>query len=96
MVVYSLASPRRTHPVSGEVFNSVIKPIGSTYKSKTVDFHTQLISETTIEPASDDEIKQTIAVMGGEDWAMWMDALNKADVLDKNVITLAYSYVVLK
>ncbi|WP_024833555.1 enoyl-ACP reductase FabV [Ruminiclostridium josui] len=93
MVVYSLASPRRTHPVSGEVFNSVIKPIGSTYKSKTVDFHTQLISETTIEPASDDEIKQTIAVMGGEDWAMWMDALNKADVLDKNVITLAYSYV---
>ncbi|AEY66877.1 enoyl-ACP reductase FabV [Clostridium sp. BNL1100] len=93
MVVYSLASPRRTHPVTGEVFNSVIKPIGSTYTSKTVDFHTQLVSEITIEPANEDEIRQTIAVMGGEDWAMWMDALKNADVLEKNAITLAYSYV---
>lgn len=93
MVVYSLASPRRTHPVTGEVFNSVIKPIGEAYTSKTVDFHTQLVSETTIEPASDDEIRQTIAVMGGEDWSMWMDALKKADVLEDNVMTLAYSYV---
>ncbi|ACL76610.1 enoyl-ACP reductase FabV [Ruminiclostridium cellulolyticum] len=93
MVVYSLASPRRTHPVTGEVFNSVIKPIREAYTSKTVDFHTQLVSETTIEPASDDEIRQTIAVMGGEDWSMWMDALKKADVLEDNVMTLAYSYV---
>ncbi len=93
MVVYSLASPRRTHPVTGEVFNSVIKPIGSTYTSKTVDFHTQIVSETTIEPANEDEISQTIAVMGGEDWEMWMDALKKADALEENAITLAYSYV---
>ncbi len=93
MVVYSLASPRRTHPVTGEVFNSVIKPIGSTYTSKTVDFHTQLVSETTIEPANEDEIRQTIAVMGGEDWEMWMDALKNADALEENAITLAYSYV---
>lgn len=93
MVIYSLASPRRTHPVTGEVFNSVIKPIGAAYTSKTVDFHTQLISEATIEPANEDEIRQTVAVMGGEDWEMWMDALKKADALEKNVITLAYSYV---
>ncbi len=93
MVVYSLASPRRTHPVTGEVFNSVIKPIGPAYTSKTVDFHTRQVSETTIESANEEEIRHTIAVMGGEDWEMWMDALRKADVLEKDAITLAYSYV---
>lgn len=93
MVIYSLASPRRTHPVTGEVFNSVIKPIGPVYTSKTVDFHTEQVTEMTIEPANEDEVRQTIAVMGGEDWAMWMDALRKADVLENNAITLAYSYV---
>lgn len=93
LVIYSLASPRRTHPVTGETFNSVIKPIGPAYTSKTVDFHTQQITEITIEPANEDEIKQTVAVMGGEDWSMWMDALRNADVLENNAITLAYSYV---
>lgn len=93
MVIYSLASPRRTHPVTGETFNSVIKPIGPAYTSKTVDFHTGLVSEITIEPANEEEIRQTIAVMGGEDWAMWMDALRNADALEDNAITLAYSYV---
>jgi len=93
MVIYSLASPRRTHPDTGEVFNSVIKPIGPAYTSKTVDFHTQEVTDITIEPANEDEIRQTIAVMGGEDWAMWMDALKKADVLENNAVTLAYSYV---
>ncbi|MDF2988126.1 MAG: putative paraquat-inducible protein [Eubacterium sp.] len=93
MVIYSLASPRRTHPVTGEVFNSVIKPIGPAYTSKTVDFHTRQVSETTIESANEEEIRHTIAVMGGQDWEMWMDALRKADVLEKDAITLAYSYV---
>lgn len=93
MVIYSLASPRRTHPDTGEVFNSVIKPIGPAYTSKTVDFHTQKVTDITIEPANEDEIRQTVAVMGGEDWAMWMTALKNADVLESNVITLAYSYV---
>ncbi|MHB8062442.1 MAG: enoyl-ACP reductase FabV [Ruminiclostridium sp.] len=93
MVIYSLASPRRTHPDTGEVFNSVIKPIGPAYTSKTVDFHTQQVTDITIEPANDDEIRQTIAVMGGEDWAMWMEELKKADVLENNAITLAYTYV---
>jgi len=93
MVIYSLASPRRTHPDTVEVFNSVIKPIGPAYTSKTVDFHTQQVTDITIEPANDDEIRQTIAVMGGEDWEMWMDELKKADVLENNAITLAYTYV---
>lgn len=93
MVIYSLASPRRTHPVTGEVFNSVLKPIGAPYKAKTVDFHTQQVSETIIEPANEEEIRQTVAVMGGEDWAMWMDALKDADVLEKDAITIAYTYV---
>ncbi len=93
MVIYSLASPRRTHPETGEVFNSVIKPIGPVYTSKTVDFHTGKVENITIEPANEDEIRQTVAVMGGEDWEMWMDALKKADVLAENAITLAYSYI---
>jgi len=93
MVIYSLASPRRTHPDTGEVFNSVIKPIGPAYTSKTVDFHTKQIAQITIEPAKEDDVRQTIAVMGGDDWKMWLDALKNADVLEDNVITLAYSYV---
>lgn len=93
LIIYSLASPRRTHPVTGEVFNSVIKPIGPAYTSKTVDFHTQQVAETTIEPATEDEIRQTVAVMGGEDWYMWIEALKNADVLEDNAMTVAYSYV---
>lgn len=93
LVIYSLASPRRTHPETGEVFNSVIKPIGSAYTSKTVDFHTGKVENITIEPANEDEIRQTVAVMGGDDWDMWMEELKKANVLEENAITLAYSYV---
>lgn len=93
LVVYSLAAPRRTHPLSGETFSSVLKPIGQTVTSKTVDIHTGEITETTIEPATEDEIKQTVAVMGGEDWRMWIDALSQAGVLAPDVMTIAYSYI---
>jgi len=93
LVIYSLASPRRTHPKTGEVFNSVIKPIGKPYTNKTVNFHNGEVSEVTIEPATDDEIRQTVAVMGGEDWEMWMKALKSADVLSNGVITVAFSYI---
>ena len=93
LVVYSLASPRRTHPVTGEVFSSVIKPIGPTYTNKTLNFHTGEVSLTSIEPATDEEIRQTTAVMGGEDWSMWIDQLSKAGVLANGVTTVAYSYV---
>lgn len=92
-VVYSLASPRRTHPKTGEVFKSVLKPIGGSYTNKNLNTTTGVVNEITIEPASEDEIAQTVAVMGGEDWEMWIDALLKADVLAKGVQTVAYSYI---
>jgi len=93
MVIYSLASPVRTHPVSGITHRSVLKTIGQTYTNKTVDFHSGKITEITLEPASDEEIANTVAVMGGEDWELWIDALNQANVLADNAITLAYSYI---
>ncbi|SEN08080.1 enoyl-ACP reductase FabV [Lihuaxuella thermophila] len=93
IVVYSLAAPRRVHPDTGEVFSSVLKPIGQAYTNKTVDFHTGKVSEVTLEPATEEEIRHTVAVMGGEDWKMWIDALEEAGVLADGVITLAYSYI---
>lgn len=93
LVVYSLASPRRTHPKSGEVFASVIKPLGEAYTNKTVNFHSGEITEVTIETATDDEVRQTVAVMGGEDWEMWIHALQEANVLADGATTLAYSYI---
>lgn len=93
LLVYSLASPRRTHPVSGETFSSVLKPIQSTYTNKTVNFHTGVVSDVTIEPATEQEVSDTVAVMGGEDWEMWVHALDKAGVLADRFTTVAYSYV---
>lgn len=93
LVVYSVASPRRTHPVTGETFTSVIKPIGTPYSNKTMNFHTGEVSMTTIEPATEEEVQQTIAVMGGEDWKMWMDALQEAGALAQGATTVAYSYI---
>lgn len=93
LVVYSVAAPRRIHPKTGEVFNSVIKPIGQTYTNKTVNFHNGVVTDATIEPATEEEISQTITVMGGEDWQMWIDELQAAGVLAEGATTLAYSYV---
>lgn len=93
LVVYSVASPRRTHPKTGEVFSSVIKPLGATYSNKTVNFHSGEVTQATIEPATEDELRQTIAVMGGEDWQMWIDELEQAGVLAKDATTVAYSYI---
>ncbi len=93
LVVYSVASPRRTHPKTGETFSSVIKPIGPAYSNKTVNFHTGEVTVATIEPATEDEVRQTIAVMGGEDWQMWIDALREADALSECATTVAYSYI---
>jgi enoyl-[acyl-carrier protein] reductase/trans-2-enoyl-CoA reductase (NAD+) len=92
-VIYSLASPRRTHPQTGEVFKSVLKPIGETYTNKNLNTGTGEVNQVTIEPANDEEIAQTIAVMGGEDWEMWINALLEANVLAKGVQTIAYSYI---
>ncbi len=93
LVVYSLASPRRTHPVSGETFSSVLKPIGEIYRNKTVDPLTGTVTDIAINPADEAEIADTIAVMGGEDWAMWMDLLHREKLLADNAITFAYTYV---
>lgn len=93
LIIYSLASPRRTHPKTGVVHNSVIKPIGDVFENKTVDFHTGVVSNIAIQPATEEEIANTVAVMGGEDWAMWMDALKSAGVLADSVLTIAYSYI---
>lgn len=93
LVVYSLASPRRTDPKTQEAYSSVIKPIGEPYHSKTVDFHTGKVSDVAVEPATEDEIANTVKVMGGEDWELWIDALLGADLLAKNCSTVAFSYI---
>jgi len=93
LVIYSLASPVRTHPVTGVTHRSVLKPIGQTFKNKTVDFHTGVVSQVSIDPANDEDIQNTITVMGGEDWAMWIDAMKAANVLAPKAMTVAYSYI---
>ena len=92
-VIYSLASPRRTHPKTGEVFKSCLKPIGETYTNKNLNTTNKVVDEVTIEPASEQDIADTVAVMGGEDWEMWIDALKEAGVLADGVTTVAYSYI---
>lgn len=93
LVIYSLASPRRTDPKTGEVYNSVLKPIGKQYVSKNLNTDTLKIADVAIEPASDEEIANTVKVMGGEDWEMWIDALKGADLLADNFQTVAYTYL---
>jgi enoyl-[acyl-carrier protein] reductase / trans-2-enoyl-CoA reductase (NAD+) len=93
LVVYSVASPRRTHPETGETFRSVIKPIGEEFTNKTLDPDKGLVHEVTLQPATSEEIAHTSAVMGGEDWEMWMEALDEAGVLSPGVTSVAYSYI---
>lgn len=93
LIIYSLASPVRLHPITGVLHRSVLKPIGKKFTNKTVDFHTGIVSEISIEPCNEEEIANTIAVMGGEDWAMWIDALKSENLLTNGVTTVAYSYI---
>jgi enoyl-[acyl-carrier protein] reductase/trans-2-enoyl-CoA reductase (NAD+) len=93
LVIYSLASPVRVHPNTGELHRSALKPIGNIFTNKTVDFHSGKVSEISIEPANEDDITNTVVVMGGEDWAMWMKALKDANLLAKGATTVAYSYI---
>lgn len=92
-VVNSLAAPRRTHPDTGQTFISVLKPIGAPYRSKTLNTDRAEVTDIELEPATQDEVDATVAVMGGEDWAMWMDALEGGGVLASGCRTFAYSYV---
>ena len=93
LVIYSLASPVRMHPVTGVLHRSVLKPIGSTFTNKTVDFHSGKVSEISIAPSTDEDIENTVAVMGGEDWSMWIDALKAENLLAPGATTVAYSYI---
>ena len=93
LVIYSLASPVRTHPETGKRYKSVLKPIGEVFTNKTVDFHTGKVSEISINPAEGEDVENTITVMGGEDWKMWMDALNAENLLSEGATTVAYSYI---
>jgi enoyl-[acyl-carrier protein] reductase/trans-2-enoyl-CoA reductase (NAD+) len=93
LVVYSLASPRRTHPKTGEVFNSCLKPIGKSVTQRGINTDKQIIQDVTLDPATDEDISNTVAVMGGEDWQMWIDALDEAGVLADGAKTTAYTYI---
>ncbi len=93
LVVYSLASPRRTHPRTGVVHKSTLQPLGAPYTNKTVDTDKGVVSEVTIQPADEAGVADTVAVMGGEDWEMWMDALAKANLLAPGATSVAYSYI---
>ncbi|MDR6981595.1 enoyl-[acyl-carrier protein] reductase/trans-2-enoyl-CoA reductase (NAD+) [Rheinheimera pacifica] len=93
LVVYSLAAPRRKDPVSGEIFSSVLKPIGQSYTARTLNTSKREIEEVSVEPANDDEIYQTVKVMGGEDWERWLTQLDAAGVLADNCQTVAYTYI---
>ncbi len=93
LVVYSLASPRRTDPVTGQVYSSVLKPIGSAHTSKNLNTDKLTINELTLAPATEEEIANTVKVMGGEDWELWIEALQAADLLAEGAKTVAYTYL---
>ncbi len=93
LVIYSLAAPRRQHPDTGEIFNSVLKPIGKDIHKRGVDVNKDVLAEFSLEAATEEEIEQTVAVMGGDDWERWMAALSSAGVLADNAKTTAYTYL---
>ncbi|GGX94054.1 enoyl-[acyl-carrier-protein] reductase [NADH] [Litchfieldella qijiaojingensis] len=93
LVVYSLASPVRKLPDSGELKRSALKPIGETYRATAIDTNKDTIIEAEVEPATQQEIDDTVAVMGGEDWELWIDALDKAGVLAPGAKSVAFSYI---
>ncbi|MFW5883245.1 MAG: enoyl-ACP reductase FabV [Verrucomicrobiota bacterium] len=93
LVVYSLAAPRRTDPETGEVFKSALKPIGRDYSNKYLDTDKRAIDHASLEAATDEEIRHTVKVMGGEDWRLWIEALDNANLLAEGCQTVAYDYI---
>lgn len=93
LVVYSLAAPRRQHPKTGEVFNSTLKPVGKDITLRGINTDKETIQEFSLSAANDQEISDTVAVMGGEDWQMWIDALDEAGVLAEGAKTTAFTYI---
>ncbi len=92
-VVYSLASPRRIHPRTGVAHDSALKPVGEPFSSKTVDLKSEKVVPVTLEPATEKEIADTVAVMGGEDWRLWIELLLGEKLLAPGARTVAYSYI---
>lgn len=93
LIVYSLASPRRTDPDTGEVYSSTLKPIGQSVTTKNLNTSKRVIDEISVEAANEAEIQGTIDVMGGADWELWINALNDAGVLSKGFKSVAYTYI---
>jgi len=93
LIVYSIASPVRTDPKDGVMYRSAIKPIGAAFSGKTLNMMDGTFSPTEVEPATEEEILNTVKVMGGEDWELWMDALDKGGLLGSQTRTVAYTYI---
>ncbi len=92
-LVYSIAAPRRIDPATGEIYSSVVKPIGKPFTARSVNFLTGVISQVSAEPATDEQIAHTVKVMGGEDWMLWIEKLLKANLLARGFKTIAFSYI---
>ena len=93
LVIYSLASPRRQHPKTGQLAKSVLRPIGAPYTNKSINMETDKLEVVSLPPATDEEIVQTVSVMGGEDWEVWIDVLEKEKLLSQGCKTVAYAYI---
>jgi len=93
LVLYSVAAPRRKHPKTGVVYNAILKPIGQTLNLEGIDTDRVVLKDYVLEPATQQEIDDTVAVMGGEDWQMWIDALDEAGVLAPGVKTASFTYL---
>lgn len=92
-VIYSLASPRRVDPKTGVLHKSVLKPKGKPYTNKSIDFESNTVTSVTLDTADDQEVQDTVKVMGGEDWELWIEALRSKNLLAPKAITVAYSYI---
>lgn len=93
LIIYSVAAPRRVHPRTGKISKSVLKPVGQGYTNKSIDMQNATLEEVSLPPATEEEIEQTVAVMGGEDWRYWIDILEENNLLADGVTTVAYSYI---
>lgn len=93
LVIYSLASPLRNDPATGQTYKSVLKPIGKTFAALSVDLESEIVKQATIEPATEEQVTETVKVMGGEDWSLWIDFLLEKHLLANDAMTVAYSYI---
>jgi enoyl-[acyl-carrier protein] reductase/trans-2-enoyl-CoA reductase (NAD+) len=93
LVIYSLASPKRTDSRNGKTYSSALKPVGQAYSNRTIELDSEKVVDVTLQPASEAEVADTVAVMGGEDWRRWMDMLLEEKLLAPGARTLAYSYI---